>query len=547
MQVIGGTGSGKSKFLEWMIRGDLREGRGFALLDPHGDLYDAVVKYCAHQVLNREIILLNVSGGDSILGFNPFRKAETIDLSTQVDRRITATLHAWSTEAAQAPRLAEWLRTIFTVMLTHELTVAEVQHLFVCDGQHRVSALRDLLPAQDDHARRALESLFTKSSWDDMPSGRNRLLEFLTSRALTQLMGIPERTLDLREIMDAGKVLLVNLAPSSHLSNDNARVFGSLLVNELFEAAMARHHAGRERRPFYVYMDEVQNFLSADIATMLAEARRFGLYAVLAHQSLDQLDYLLRDAVFANCRIKAVFGGLPESSARVIAEQMFLRDLDPTRIFVAIYQMNCWGECSEDVWRAVVKRLNPDDSNFGKLQDESRGPAFDNLPFDGSEECYGPDEWFASSASSSSSWYSRTEGASHGSTEGFSGIRSESWSCGTSECVTDVPAFIPVPRREITRVQYRTREEELRELVKVLKKQYARHCFIKLGDQQIQPMRVPFVESFKASERTLDYYVKRLLAKQGAISAEEADDLIATAMRALSEEDRTGGGRKLRD
>jgi hypothetical protein len=109
--------------------------------------------------------------------------------------------------------------------------------------------------------------------------------------------------------------------------------------------------------------------------------------------------------------------------------------------------------------------------------------------------------------------------------------------------VTDVPTFIPVPRREMSRIQFRTRDEELRELVKVLKNQYARHCFIKLGGQQIQPMRVPFVESFDASECTMDYYVKRLLAKQGAVSADEADDLIAAAMRALSEEDKAGNCR----
>src|SRR5207248_2931881 len=151
----------------------------------------------------------------------------------------------------------------------------------------------------------------------------------------------------LKAIMDAGKVLLVNLAPSSHLSVDNARLFGSLLMNELFEAAMARRNAmGADPRPFYVYVDELQNFLSADIATMLDEARKFGLYATLAHQSIDQLDYQLQDAVFANCHIKAVFGGLPESSARVVADQMFLRDLDATKICVALYQMKFWGEVS---------------------------------------------------------------------------------------------------------------------------------------------------------------------------------------------------------
>src|ERR1700760_2690152 len=73
--VIGSSGSGKSKFLEWMIRGDLRNRQGFALLDPHGSLYNDVVNYCAHRVLNRDIILLNLSAPTSIVGFNPFQRA----------------------------------------------------------------------------------------------------------------------------------------------------------------------------------------------------------------------------------------------------------------------------------------------------------------------------------------------------------------------------------------------------------------------------------------------------------------------------------------
>src|SRR5947199_7920673 len=75
MHVIGSSGSGKSKFLEWMIRGDLKNRQGFALLDPHGTLYNDVVNYCAHHVLGRDIILLNLSAPTSIVGFNPFQKA----------------------------------------------------------------------------------------------------------------------------------------------------------------------------------------------------------------------------------------------------------------------------------------------------------------------------------------------------------------------------------------------------------------------------------------------------------------------------------------
>jgi len=106
MHVIGSSGSGKSRFLESMIRGDLKNRQGFCLIDPHGELYDAAVAYCARHVLDRDIILLNLSDPETIVGFNPFRKAGG-DISVQVDRRITATMHAWGVENTdQTPTLA---------------------------------------------------------------------------------------------------------------------------------------------------------------------------------------------------------------------------------------------------------------------------------------------------------------------------------------------------------------------------------------------------------------------------------------------------------
>src|SRR5438105_9716980 len=81
MHVIGSSGSGKSKFLEWMIRGDLDNRQGFALLDPHGSLYEEVVNYCAHHVLDREVVLLNLSSPDHVIGFNPFQRSPACDVS----------------------------------------------------------------------------------------------------------------------------------------------------------------------------------------------------------------------------------------------------------------------------------------------------------------------------------------------------------------------------------------------------------------------------------------------------------------------------------
>ena len=94
--VMGASGSGKSKLLEHLLRQHIRQRQGFALVDPHGTLYQDVVQFCGHYALERDIILLNVSEPDTIIGFNPFQRGPEGDVSVQVDRRITATMHAWA-------------------------------------------------------------------------------------------------------------------------------------------------------------------------------------------------------------------------------------------------------------------------------------------------------------------------------------------------------------------------------------------------------------------------------------------------------------------
>ena len=83
MHLIGSSGSGKSKFMEWMMRGDLQNRQGFCLIDPHGELYEEMVRHCAHRVLKREIVLLNLSEPHGVIGFNPFQKAMRLQLFTQ--------------------------------------------------------------------------------------------------------------------------------------------------------------------------------------------------------------------------------------------------------------------------------------------------------------------------------------------------------------------------------------------------------------------------------------------------------------------------------
>ncbi|MDP2896367.1 MAG: type IV secretion system DNA-binding domain-containing protein, partial [bacterium] len=352
MHVIGSSGSGKSKFLEWLIRGDLRNRQGFCLIDPHGTLYNDVLAYCGHHVLDRDIIPLNLSAGDRVIGFNPFQKVSNNSVSVQVDRRIVATMHAWGVENTDhTPTLERTLRLIYTVMVDQNLPLPQAQHLINFKArdirQHLVERLQTPLIQNE---WRELQALKAKDWRDETLSAKNRLFRFLTAPALNRFMGLQGRTLDLKAVMDEGKVLLVNLAPSDEFSEENARVFGALLVNEFFEAARRRRKdaRGRDPKPYYLYLDEFQNFVSLDIANMLDQVRKFGLFTVLSHQRFGQLDENLVDAILTNCRIKTVFGGLPPSSARLMAEDLFIGKLDPKKIKVAIYQTKFWPQYRRD-------------------------------------------------------------------------------------------------------------------------------------------------------------------------------------------------------
>lgn len=526
MHVIGSSGSGKSKFLEWMIRGDLRNHQGFTLLDPHGTLYNDVVSYCAHHpaTLPQNVILLNLSAPTSIIGFNPFQRASTGSVSVQVDRRIAATMHAWGVEGTdKTPTLERTLRLIYTVMLDRNLGLPQVQHLIDFNARQIRGHLVDQLQTPLIQAEwRELQELKAREWRDEILSAKNRLFRFLTSPALTRFMGLPDRTLDLRAVMDEGKIVLVNLAPSDELSEENARVFGALLVNEFFECARRRQKDGfgRDPKPYYLYMDEFQNFVSLDIADMLDQVRKFGLFTVLAHQRFGHLDENITDAVLTNCRIKAVFGGLPASSARMMAEELFIRELDAKKIKAAIYQTKFWPKYSRD--KVYTQATSHTDSSG-----YSQGTVSSLMSGANSGEFFGPADWFASSPSGSS--VGRSTSTAYSSSSGSSSAESY----GESEAVADVPIFIPVPFQELSSVQYYTHEEQLTELTAALKEQYPRHCFIKIHSEQTQAMLVPQVETLHTASKDIRWYQDKRLSENRALPAIDVDALIAAQETAL--------------
>lgn len=510
MHVIGSSGSGKSKFLEWMIREDIKKGRGLCLIDPHGTLYEDIVKWGGYQWLtDREIILLNPSSGNHVVGFNPFVKTGG-DIAVQVDYQITATIRAWGLEGTdETPTLERWLRCIFQTLIEKNLTITAARYLidYFEDEvrQHLTENLsQELISAE---WKELSESKTPRQFRDEILSTKNKLFRFLTSDQIQRFMGLDKPILDFKKIMDEGKILLVNLAESEYLSYSNSRLFGSLLVNEFFQQAKRRKgdQIGNKPKSFHLYIDEFQRFVhTPDIGDMLDQVRKFGLHLILAHQRFGQIEKEEADvveAVLTNAKIKAVFGGLTRPNAKRMVEEMFVNQLDLKEIKKAIYQTKFWPRYARD-------------KIYGESYSQTKGESSSEAMSVGSSSTWVDGEgWFdvpimTSATESQVSVSGEMEAETHGKT------------------VVDIPIFIPVPFKELSSKEYWSLEEQIWRTTDALKEQFQRHCFIKILNKKTQPMLVPFVKEYHFFEEDLIKYQKMLYRQVGALSKREIDRLL---------------------
>lgn len=323
---VGVSRLGKSKLIEWIARELVKHGQGFCLIDPHGELYAALLRWLAHVRPEREIILLNPSYEKRVVGFNPFcidASADEAQLWTKVDRMVGATLRAWGqTDTNSAPRLDRWLRTLYYTILEQGLSIDAAR--FFLSYEHR--AVREGIirrirsPQIRDEWATLLGSATKQGFVGRLESAGNRLQRFITHPTVRRTMGLKENSIDLQKIMDERAILLVNLQPSDTLSRDAASVIGTLLLNEVWEVARRRRGSSEGRPcPFYLVIDEFQNFATLDVPEMLDEGAKNGLHLMLFHQRLSQLTSDLQGAV-RNAHSRFVFGGLPRGEVATLLE-----------------------------------------------------------------------------------------------------------------------------------------------------------------------------------------------------------------------------------
>lgn len=298
MYVIGKTGTGKSTLLLNMIISDIRDGRGVALIDPHGDLAERVLDFVPKDRIE-DVIYFNPGDLEYPIAFNPLEKASPYSHHLVTSGLISVFKKIWPD--FWGPRLEHILRhSIFTLLEYPGATLLDLPRLLT-DKYFR-SGVINLVT--NEQVRAFWFNEFEKySAWmrsEAVSPILNKVGQFLTSLPLRNVVGQKENTFSLREVMDSGKILIVNLA-KGQIGEDNCALLGAMLVTKIQLAALGRADLPEEKRKaFYLYVDEVHNFFTLSFAGILSEARKYGLSLVLAHQYMEQLDDEMRAAILGN-------------------------------------------------------------------------------------------------------------------------------------------------------------------------------------------------------------------------------------------------------
>lgn len=297
--IIGQTGAGKSGLLELFALSDIFHGQGYAIIDPHGDLAVNNMRFIPASRL-KDVVYFNPADTANPVGFNPLEVTNP-EQKSNISSEVIGVLKRMFGES-WGPRLEYILRyTILALLDRPSTTMLDISRMLT-DKKFRKETLSyctDSVVLQFWNVEFA--------SWNDKFQAEaiapvlNKVGAFTANPTIRNIIGQPKSTFNIRQIMDEGKILVVNLSKGL-IGEDNAAILGSFLVTKIQLAAMSRSDIPNieDRRPFYLYVDEFQNFATDSFATILSEARKYALNLTVANQYIGQMTDTVRDAVFGN-------------------------------------------------------------------------------------------------------------------------------------------------------------------------------------------------------------------------------------------------------
>jgi hypothetical protein len=530
LYVCGSTGTGKSKFLENLIRQDIRNWNksrcGLLLLDPHGSLYDNVVRWLSSRDIDRPVILVDLRQDEWVVGYNMLRHRPETDPAVIVNNFVQAMAYVWGQSGTdETPLFARWASNILSALYERKVTLVEALHLI----DHSAKRMRYAITHNLSNRAAARDwtfsySLTPKDFEAQISSTVNRLNPFLSTKLIRHMFG-QSASLDLGKAMQDGHIILVNLATQGgRVSDEDSALFATVLLSDLWAEAKVRGKGsdGKPPKPFYVYCDEFQNFVTPTIARNLDQARGFGLHLTLAHQFPNQLLHAgahgkqVYDSVFENARTKVVFSLESEENLRPLAQALFRGVLTPDKIRREIYSTKVMGY--EEAYRIA----------YGKSVSQSAGGALSRGRVSGAgsggTEVYTGEVPLVAMNPNDLTTLSKSDSLFASDSES----ESEAWGHSIAESEARVPMLIPKMGKELSSVENESIEDQLFRAMAILSDQQQRHCVVRIvGERLPVALKTPTLMPAPNNSARIAKFTKHQMEKWPfAISSAAAEQRI---------------------
>lgn len=298
LYVLGKTGMGKTNMLQNMTIGDIVAGRGVGVIDPHGEFVEALLDYIPRSRIN-DVIYVNPADLDWPVAFNVLEKVSPEHRHLVASGVVGVFKKIWAD--SWGPRLEYVLRNGILALMEYEgSTLLGIMRILI-DKEFRKGVITRV---KDPTVRTFWVEEYTKYpdrfQAEAVAPIQNKVGQFLSSPLIRNIVGQTTTAFNIRDVIDDGKILLMNLS-KGRIGEDASALLGAMMVTKLQLAAMSRVDVPEEaRRDFYLYVDEFQNFATESFANILSEARKYRLDLTLAHQYITQLPEEVRDAAFGN-------------------------------------------------------------------------------------------------------------------------------------------------------------------------------------------------------------------------------------------------------
>lgn len=321
--VIGKTGMGKSTLLENMAAQDIQNGEGMCFIDPHGSAIDTLLEYIPEERI-KDVVYFAPFDSDYPIAFNVMEDIGLDQRHLVVSGLMSAFKKIWVD--AWSARMEHILNNTILALLEYPgSTLLAVNRMYADKGfrEEVVSKVTD--PA----VRSFWNEEFAK--WDERfmreatAAIQNKIGQFTANPLIRNIVGQQKSSFDIRKMMDEKKIFLVNLS-KGRIGEQNAGLLGAMIVTKVYLAAMSRADASKSEMatlpPFYLFVDEFQNFANDSFSDILAEARKYKLNLTIAHQYIEQMEETVRDAVFGNVGTTIAFRVGPLDAE--VLEKIFL-------------------------------------------------------------------------------------------------------------------------------------------------------------------------------------------------------------------------------